>query len=149
LYRGGVGPKSTGGSVKANQEKRTILLVEDDGAVRKSMSHWLGVHGYDVIEATNADEALSALRSTQRVDLVLTDLRMPGAMDGADLVRLVRAEFPFLKVVMVSARVPDAILRDSLDGHFIKPMLPSALMRHLQALLASPPHEGGCLSEPA
>ena len=117
--------------------------------MRKSMSHWLGVHGYDVIEATTAVEALSALRSTRRVDLVLTDLRMPGAMDGADLVRLVRAEFPYLKLVMVSAHVPDATLHASLDGHFIKPMLPSALMLHLQALLASPPHGGGCLGEPA
>ena len=59
--------------------------------------------GYAVIEAANADEAVTVLRSATHVDLVLTDIRMPGAIDGLGLARMIREEFPTLKVVLASA----------------------------------------------
>jgi hypothetical protein len=62
---------------------------------------------------------------------------MPGAMDGAALVKLVRAEFPFLKVVMVSGQLPDPAVRALLDGYFPKPIALSQVASFLQQLMTS------------
>jgi CheY-like chemotaxis protein len=114
--------------------KPTVLVVEDDVLTRVAASDELRERGYSVIEAANADEALSVLHSPLRVDFVLTDLRMPGAMDGAALVKTIRAEFPFLKVVMVSGQLPDSATQSLLDGYFGKPVAPSQLASYLQEL---------------
>src|SRR6185436_12422650 len=62
----------------------TILVVEDGDAVRKLVCHILATHGYVVIEARDGNEALAALRKRGAVDLVLTDMVMPG-MSGSGL----------------------------------------------------------------
>jgi CheY-like chemotaxis protein len=119
--------------------KTTVLVVEDDVLIRAAASDELRQRGYSVIEAATADEALSVLRSPLRVELVLTDLRMPGAMDGAALVKIIRAEFPFLKVVMVSGQLPDSATQLLLDGYFGKPVAPSQIASYLQQLTGASP----------
>jgi CheY-like chemotaxis protein len=112
----------------------TILVVEDEILVRAAVCDALRDRGYTVIEAASAEEALSVLHSPVRVDLVLTDLMMPGAMDGAALVKLIRAEFPFLKVVMVSGQLPSPTIQPLLDGYFSKPAALSQIASYLQQL---------------
>ena len=84
-------------------QKPTILVVEDEVLVRMMVGDRLREDGYAVIEAANAHEAITVLRSTTHIDLVLTDISMPGAIDGLGLARLIREEFPSLKVVLASA----------------------------------------------
>ena len=115
-------------------EDAKILLVEDEIIVRWALSAELREHGHTVIEAASADEALSVLRSGTSVDVVVTDLHMPGALNGCDLVKLIRLEFAWLKVIVVSAQAPDADLRSLLDGYVSKPVLPSDFVRHLRTL---------------
>ena len=67
-------------------EDARLLLVEDEIIVRWALSAELREHGYTVIEAASAEEALSVLRSGTSVDVVVTDLHMPGALNGSDLV---------------------------------------------------------------
>lgn len=84
-------------------QKPTVLVVEDEVLVRLMLGDALRDAGYAVIEAAHADEAVAVLRSATQVDLVLTDIRMPGTLDGLALARIARDEFPHLKVVLASA----------------------------------------------
>jgi two-component system, response regulator PdtaR len=84
-------------------QKPTILVVEDEVLVRMMLGDALREQGYAVIEAANADEAITVLRSSTHVDLVLSDIRMPGAIDGLALAHIIRNEYPNLKIVLASA----------------------------------------------
>jgi len=101
--------------------KSTVLIVDDEVLVRAMVADPLRDDGFRVVEAINADEALAILRSATRVDLVLTDMRMPGTMDGAGLVRLIRTEFPSIKVILMSSEPPDDSLLPALDHYVSKP----------------------------
>jgi CheY-like chemotaxis protein len=122
----------------ADASKATVLVVEDEVLVRMFMSDLLRDEGYTVIEAINADEALAILRTPVKLDLVLTDLRMRGSMDGAGLVRVVRAEFPFVKVVMAAGQRPDDEVCKLLDAFLPKPVTPSQLRSCLRTILPAP-----------
>jgi CheY-like chemotaxis protein len=116
-------------------EQATILIVEDDVLVRAMAADQLREQGYSVVEAASADEALSVLHSNVGVALLMTDVRMPGSLDGAALARMVRAEYPAMKVVIASGDRPDAELADRFDGFFAKPYDVPRLVRHIRALL--------------
>jgi CheY-like chemotaxis protein len=118
----------------AGRGKSTILVVEDDVLSRMAVSEELREHGYSVIEAATADEALCVLQGPTRVDLLLTDMRMPGALDGCALARHVRAALPFVKIVMVSGQAPEADAYGMLDGYLAKPVAPSHLASYLLTL---------------
>jgi CheY-like chemotaxis protein len=104
----------------------TILLVEDDEAVRDALMHELVVLGYQVIEANNGPEALCvvAAQPGRRIDLLLTDVVMP-VMDGCALAARLRERQPGLKVLFSSGYARDTALRHSShrtsDGFLPKP----------------------------
>jgi PAS domain S-box-containing protein len=80
----------------------TILVVEDNAPLRHAAARQLVELGYHVIESDNADAALKALAEAQPIDLLFTDLVMPGSMDGADLAQKAAALQPGLKILMTS-----------------------------------------------
>ena len=99
-------PKSNGGT-------ETILLVEDELAVRTSTRQILERHGYQVLEAAEGAEALEVWQKHRTsVALLLTDLVMPGELGGRELGRRLRAERPGLKVIFVSGYSADIAGRD-------------------------------------
>ena len=120
-------------SVDANAVR--ILIVDDDVLVRAFISDILRDEGYTVVEAINADEALAVIRCPLKVDLVLTDMRMPGSMSGAELVRVLRTEAPFVKVVMIAGQQPDDEVRELLDGFLSKPVTRPQLTRCVRTVL--------------
>jgi PAS domain S-box-containing protein len=79
----------------------TILVVEDNTAVRRVVTRQLAALGYRILEAADADAALKLLK-TERVDLLFTDIVMPGSMNGAELARRAIAARPGLKVLFTS-----------------------------------------------
>jgi two-component system, response regulator PdtaR len=86
--------------------KKTVLVVDDEVALRFLMSVVLREEtNLKVIEAHNADEALELLKSDIPVDLIFTDVRMPGTIDGVELTRRVRTTYPEIKVVMASGHL--------------------------------------------
>ncbi len=92
----------------------TILLVEDDPAVRKMLEVLVRSAGYEVLTAARGDEALRILdgappRIPPRVDALITDVVMPGELDGAELARRLRERLPGLGVVCTSGFVRDAL----------------------------------------
>jgi len=81
----------------------TILVVEDNAGVRETVVNHLTSFGYRVIEATTGDAALRALESGEHpIDLVFTDVVMPGQIDGLALARLVLGRWPGKKVLLTS-----------------------------------------------
>ena len=79
-----------------------ILIVEDEVLTRMALAEDLREAGYSVVEASNADEALVYLNTGSRIDLVFSDIRMPGSMDGLELARRLRVERPALPVILAS-----------------------------------------------
>ena len=78
----------------------TVLVVEDDPLVRAVLASLLHDLDYRVIEAENADVGLAALRSGIVADLILTDLAMPGSMDGLQFATLTRTRYPDIPVLL-------------------------------------------------
>ncbi|MFA7305068.1 MAG: response regulator [Hyphomicrobium sp.] len=115
-----------------------ILLVEDEILIRLAMADDLRHAGFIVIEASNADEALNVLNTTPDIALVVTDIRMPGRMDGVGLANWVRRHAPLIKIAIVSANVEIGMDR-AFDAVLSKPVLPSDLIARVRKLL--PPAE--------
>ncbi len=82
----------------------TILLVEDEPALRRLITATLQSAGYHTVEAGNAEEALRVLSRGLQPDLVVTDVSMPG-MSGVELARQVRADYPVIRVLLISGDI--------------------------------------------
>lgn len=86
-----------------------ILVVEDDPMVREAALLRLEAIGYAVIEAGNADAALKQIEEGEPVDLVFSDVVMPGTRSGYDLVREVRLRYPGIATLLTSGHVSSAL----------------------------------------
>lgn len=80
----------------------TVLVVEDNNEIRALAAHQLRRFRYAVIEATDPADALAILHSSQHVDLLFTDVVMPGGLSGPDLAERAKALRPHLKVLFTS-----------------------------------------------
>src|SRR5262245_23123282 len=83
------------------ESKRTVLIADDEANMRKVLAAMLRREGYEVITVSDGSEALDIMRRT-RVDVLLTDLRMP-KVDGMELLKRVLEEFEGVPVVMLTA----------------------------------------------
>jgi CheY-like chemotaxis protein len=89
----------------------TILVVDDDEDVLLIASSYLRDQGYTILEATNGAQGLSILRDTKDVDLLFTDIAMPGGMNGFDLAHRAKQFRPDLRVLYTSGFVRDLHMR--------------------------------------
>ena len=126
---------------KSQTSSQTVLLAEDDPFMCELASTRLQAHGYRVIESVSGDLALPVLQAGG-VDVLVTDIAMPGALDGWALGEQARLMHPTIVVVYVSSRPAIAArqVRDSL--YLQKPFHPDAIIaaiRHLTSGLG----EGG------
>lgn len=113
----------------------TILLVEDDRGFRRVATHLLEEFGYVVVPARDAPTALRVLKSLTSIDLLLTDMVMPGGMDGLELARRVHEERPGLPVLLSSGHPRDAFA-DQCEFRFIgKPYTGAALAKAVREAL--------------
>lgn len=86
-----------------------VLVVEDEPLIRMLVATHLADHGFSVVEAASADEAVSVLGGDGCVVLVFSDIQMPDANDGIDLAKWIASERPELKVLLTSGRpAPEA-----------------------------------------
>jgi len=90
--------------------------------------------GYLVIEAANAHEAIEVLRHGNDVKVVISDIRMPGSMDGLELARVLRSDFPETKIVLASGHLATLDWVEH-DGFFRKPVDFRRLIQHLKTLI--------------
>jgi DNA-binding NtrC family response regulator len=118
---------------------KRILVVEDELLIRIIVGDELRGAGYDVIEACDADEALMVLRSSVRVDLIISDVRMPGSMDGLGLLAFVRNAFPTIPVIITSGHLePTLAIADGAIQFLAKPYGIDQVVRAVQKELATP-----------
>ncbi len=121
----------------------TVFVVEDDPAVRSFIVLTLSRHGYRVIEAADATQALGRLaESGGAVDLMITDVVMPGA-NGPDLAQRARSLYPSLPVLFISGYPREALgernIIDSSVAFLQKPFTPAALAERVRSMLDEAP----------
>ncbi len=82
----------------------SILFVEDEVLIRLGAIDIVRSAGFEALEAANADIAISILGSHTRVGVVITDVDMPGSMDGIGLARYIHTHWPDIKLIVVSGK---------------------------------------------
>lgn len=119
--------------------RERILVVDDDHGVRDVTARRLASLGYRVATAANATDALAVIGGGTEIDLLLTDVMMPGDMHGAELAREARALRPGLRVLFTSGYLEDALIRNqALEGgtaFLIKPFSKAELAAKLRDVL--------------
>jgi CheY-like chemotaxis protein len=118
----------------------TILVVEDNAGLRRIVVRQLGEAGYRVLQAPDAEAAMTIIESTEPIHLVLTDVVMPGAMDGRDLARVAVVRRPLLRTLLTSG-FPDARLSGTgtHSGRLLsKPYRKEELRRAVREVLDEP-----------
>jgi CheY-like chemotaxis protein len=86
-----------------------VLVVEDDWLIREMLADVLEEAGFVTTLAFSVTEALRRLQQDERFDLVVTDVELPGVLDGVDLARLLAVQRPKIGVLIVSGRCPRPI----------------------------------------
>ncbi|WP_426200812.1 ATP-binding protein [Pseudomonas sp. TWP3-1] len=111
-FRGEPVPQSSPNPEQAPDavEGETVMIVEDDPAVRVLVSAVLSELGYAYVEASDADSAVPILDSTQRIDLLISDVGLPG-MNGRQLAEIARQFRPDLKVLFITGYAEHAAVR--------------------------------------
>lgn len=114
-----------------------ILVVEDETFVRMDAVEMLGAAGFDIVEAANADEAIHMLERDSGIQLLFTDIDMPGSMNGLKLAAAVRERWPTIMIIATSGHF--AIQAGDLppDARFFsKPYQPAQIVNAIRELVA-------------
>jgi CheY-like chemotaxis protein len=116
-----------------------ILVVDDEAGVRESTVEVLVEQGYKVFEAVDSTSAFSQLRKLEVVDLLITDIGLPGTMNGLMLAKAFKAERPTLKILFITgyAKV-QGISEGLLMGKMLsKPFSLNDLMHSVSTILSA------------
>ena len=120
--------KATGSKLKG-----TILVVDDDGGVRRVLTRWIADLGHEVRAAADAEEAIDVMRRGA-IDVAVCDVRMPGR-DGIWLVDQLRRHYPYTSIVLATGlreMDPMVTLRSGVVGYIVKPFNRSDLEEMIQ-----------------
>jgi CheY-like chemotaxis protein len=116
-------------------KRPVVLVVEDEFLIRMHAAEMIEEAGFDVVEASNADEAVAILETRLDIAVVFTDIQMPGSMDGLKLAKAVRDRWPPIHIVATSGLVD--VRTDELPegGRFLsKPYSPAQIVGTLREL---------------
>jgi CheY-like chemotaxis protein len=123
-----------------HDEKLTpaVLVVDDEPWQRMMLSDAFSDAGYEVVEAANAAEALAALQASSDIGIVVTDIQMPGSMDGLRLARYVRDAYPPIALIVSSGAVRPESRDLPHDAIFLaKPIDVPAMLARIADLVAA------------
>jgi signal transduction histidine kinase len=134
-------PPAEPGISEFERGDESILIVEDDALVREYVVAQISRLGYDTLAASNGAEALAIIDGPERIDLLFTDVIMPGSMNGRQLAIEAQKRRPGLKVLFTSGYTENAIVHHGrLDAGVLllpKPYVSSDLARLIRTALAS------------
>ncbi|MCQ8239780.1 response regulator [Rhizosaccharibacter radicis] len=111
-----------------------VLIVEDEFLIRMTLSEVLTEEGFEVVEAADSAEALAALEREAHLDAMLTDIQLPGGLDGHHLAARARQTRPDMPVVFMSGR-PEPGPLGPRDLQISKPYSPMAVAATLRRLI--------------
>lgn len=121
----------------AKHQAVTVLLVEDEAIIRMASAAILEDAGYTVLEAPDGDAALSMLNANPDITVIVTDVQMPGNIDGLQLVEIVAREFPGVQTLVTSGRSGLAEARQRGATKFLsKPYSANAFQSAIAAALS-------------
>lgn len=121
-----------------SEQKIVILVVEDELLVRMDISDQLIDCGFDVLEAENAAQAMEILALHAEIQVMFTDVDMPGGMDGLKLATAVRHRWPPIKIIVTSGHRSVQLADLPLDSRFFgKPYRASAIADAAKEMLAA------------
>lgn len=123
----------------------SVLLVEDEVLISHLVADWLSESGFDVHEVTTGDEALAYIGAGKPVDVLFTDINLPGRIDGTELAARARALRPELPIVYASGRYSSGDIGPLVPRSLFvaKPYDPRAictLLARLTEAVAARPH---------
>jgi CheY-like chemotaxis protein len=113
----------------------TILVVEDEMMIRMSTVDMVEDAGYAPLEAVDADRAVAILESRSDIALMVTDIQMPGRMDGLDLARAVHARWPSIKIIVVSGDLKQPIDLPAESRFIGKPLEPRDMISQMRNMI--------------
>ena len=118
------------------EARARVLVVEDEPIVRIDLAEFLSDAGFEVLEAANADEAIVLLESLSDIRAIITDVDMPGSMDGLRLAQAVADRWPPVRIIVVSGH-RQVEITDIPDGSvfYSKPFSQPALLTSVRELL--------------
>jgi len=119
------------------QSPAHVLVVEDDVIVRASLAEYLELSGFEVTEADNGDDALGILLADLAIDVVFSDVQMPGQLDGLALARWIRRYRPSTHVLLTSGRIDLASCASDVcepASLFAKPYEDASVAQRIHAL---------------
>jgi len=120
----------------------TVLVVEDEPLVRLDTVDYLEECGYAVVDASDASTAITVLRARSDIDVVFTDVRMPGPLDGMALAQWIVKNRPEIAVIIASGDSAKEAALESLGGvHvFPKPYKRDSVNAKIREVLAGRKH---------
>jgi CheY-like chemotaxis protein len=128
--------------MSASQARPAVLVVEDESLVRMYAADVLEDAGYEVIEAANAQQALTQLEARPDIEVIFTDINMPGEMNGFDLVREVHRRRPGIPMILTSGRMrPERAVIPEIQAFVPKPYTAERLTGLLSRVLSVNPGE--------
>ena len=112
------------------EQSLTILVVEDEPLVRMDIADHLEDMGFEVLTAANADAAIEMLDLHRQIQVMFTDVDMPGSMDGLKLAAAVRDRWPPVRIIVTSGHRNVTLADLPLDSRFFgKPYDATAIAR--------------------
>ena len=112
-----------------------VLVVEDEMFTRMDVVEMLRGAGFDILEATNADEAIQMLERNPDIRLIFTDVDMPGSMNGLKLAAAVRDRWPPVRIIATSGHFKIKAGDLPVDARFIsKPYQPAQIVSAIREL---------------
>ena len=120
----------------------TIMVIDDEPLVLDMVANVLKSEGYNVVAAQNGEEALNIGTDAGKIDLVLTDIVMPG-MSGGELIQKIMARQPGIQVLYMSGYTKYTVLNhgslESVSSFIWKPFSPADLLAKIRNILDGPP----------
>jgi two-component sensor histidine kinase/CheY-like chemotaxis protein len=114
----------------------SVLIVEDEMVLRMRAVDIVEDAGFNPIEAVNADDALAILESRSDIELLFTDIQMPGSMDGLKLAYAVHERWPKIKIILVSGQLTLTDADKPADSRFYgKPLAVKAMIAEMQDMM--------------
>jgi two-component sensor histidine kinase/CheY-like chemotaxis protein len=123
-------------AIETAAARPTVLIVEDEMLLRMRAVDIVEDAGFTPLEAVNADDALALLESRSDIELLFTDIQMPGTMNGLKLAHAVHERWPLIKIILVSGQVtPNEEDRPANSRFFGKPVEVQQMIAELQGMI--------------